>query len=67
MPKLVVQHETDPSIGVVFDEVFAGDGSNRAPGYHGRCTECGHVMHRWLESSALKSGARHVEQHESGL
>ena len=67
MAKLLVQHEHDPGIAIILEEVSPGDGTGRVQGWHGSCTECGYLIHRWLRDKALDSAERHVDSHESAL
>ena len=64
MAKIVIQHDVDPSIGIVLEEVPPGSPAVR---WHGACTECGHVIHRWHPDNAIAAAKRHVDRHESGL
>lgn len=64
--KLVVQHDVDPGIAIVLEEVPEGT-PGRARGTYGSCTECGWTVHRWLTENAIRDGKEHVDQHESGL
>lgn len=66
MAKLVVQHDVDPSIGIVLEYVPEGT-PNKARGWHGECTECGWPMHRWKQENAIIGAQVHVDRHESGL
>lgn len=64
MAKLVVQHEEDPAIGIVLEEVLPGT-PGRARGWHGTCTECGWPVHRWDGADAIGSAQQHVDSHEA--
>jgi hypothetical protein len=64
--KIVVQHDEDPSIGIVLEVVPEGT-PGRAHGCYGKCTECGWPMHRWNQADAIKSAENHVDRHESSL
>lgn len=66
MAKLIVQHDEDPGIAIVLEEVPEGT-PGRARGYHGSCTECGWPMHRWYSIDAIESAKNHVDRHESRL
>lgn len=66
MAKLIVQHDEDPGIAIVLEEVPEGT-PGRAHGYHGTCTECGWPMHRWLQVRAIEGAKEHVDRHESRL
>lgn len=66
MAKLIVQHNEDPAIGIVLEEVPEGT-PGRARGWHGECTECGWTLHYWREDNAVKGARRHIEKHESAL
>lgn len=66
MAKIVVQNDTDPSIGIVMEYVAPGT-PGRGQGWHGTCTECGWPMHRWVELDAIQGAQAHVDRHESGL
>jgi hypothetical protein len=72
MPKLVVHHNEDPGISIVLEEVKPGSPATRgagarAQGFHGTCTECGFIMHRWRRDPAFTSAMEHIARHESGL
>ena len=62
MAKIVIQHDTDPCIGIVLEEVLPGD-AKRAQGWHGTCTQCGYVMHCWHPDNAIAGAQRHVDKH----
>lgn len=62
MAKLVIVHDVDPCIGITLEEVAPGT-PGRAQGYHGACTECGHVMHRWDRDRAISDAKAHVDGH----
>jgi hypothetical protein len=62
MAKLVIQHDTDHSIGITLDEVPPGT-PGRARGYHGSCTECGWPIHRWHRDNAIRDAKEHVDAH----
>lgn len=64
MARLVVQHDVDPAIGIVLEEVPPGT-PGRSQGWHGRCTECGRVMHRWTKDDALRDAQAHVDKHDA--
>jgi hypothetical protein len=66
MAKLIVQHDEDPGIAIILEE-WRISGSNRFLGWHGTCTQCGRVMHRWGEHRAIESAREHVDRHESAL
>jgi hypothetical protein len=66
MAKVVVQHDVDPAIAIVLEEVLEGT-PGRARGFSGTCTECGRPMHQWFEAQAIAVAKRHVDAHESGL
>jgi hypothetical protein len=61
--KIVVQHDTDPCIGIVLEEVPEGT-PGRAHGWHGTCTQCGRVMHWWHRDPAIAGSRAHVDRHE---
>lgn len=65
MAKLVVQHDTDPAIGIVLEYVALGTVTGRALGWHGTCTECGHRIHAWTEDKAISRAIGHVNRHEA--
>jgi hypothetical protein len=62
MAKLVVVNEQEPSISVVFEYIDPAD-PVRPQGWHGKCTGCGRVIHRWQMAGAFDSGQRHVDNH----
>ncbi len=64
MAKIVVEHETDPAIGIVLTEVAPGT-PGRAQGTYGTCTECGWPLHRWQRDRAIEDARRHVDGHEA--
>ena len=66
MAKLVVQHDEDPGIAIVLEHVPPRT-PGRAQGWHGACTQCGHVIHRWYQDGAFESAKEHVDRHESTL
>lgn len=66
MAKIVIQHEADPSIGIVLQEVPPGT-PGRARGWMGVCTECGFPLHRWERDNAIAGAQKHVDGHESSL
>lgn len=66
MAKLIVQHDEDPGIAIIL-EALRLDGSGRALGWHGTCTQCGRPMHRWGQWLAIESAKAHVDSHESAL
>lgn len=63
MAKIIVQHDVDPAIGVILEEVPPGTG--RAEGTYGTCTECPHTIHRWERDNAILAAKRHVDSHEA--
>lgn len=63
MAKIVVQHDVDPAIGMILEEVPPGT-PGRAQGCHGTCTECGWPMHRWDRDRAIQDAKQHVDSHE---
>ena len=66
MAKIVIVHDVDPCIGITLEEVLPGD-PGRARGWHGSCTECGHVMHRWRQDNAIRDAQAHVDGHPAVL
>lgn len=66
MAKLVVIHDKDPGISVIFTEVPPGR-PETAQGWYGRCTECGRAMHWWHMNTAFEAGRMHVDSHDSSL
>jgi hypothetical protein len=62
MAKLIVQHDEDPGIAIILEEVLPGT-PGRARGFHGTCTECGFPMHRWTRDNAVRDAQRHVDRH----
>jgi hypothetical protein len=66
MAKLLVQHDDDPGIAIILEEVEPGD-AHRARGWHGSCTECGYILHRWHQDKAIENAQGHVDRHESHL
>lgn len=64
MAKMIIQHDVDPAIGVVLEEVVPGT-PGRAQGFHGSCTECGWPIHRWKEDVAVYDAKQHVDSHEA--
>lgn len=62
MAKLVVQHDVDPGIAIVVEEL-----TSLSAGWSGRCTECGEVITGWDQYTAVRRSKAHVDQHESGL
>lgn len=67
MAKLIVQHDEDPGIAIILEQVLPASTEGRAQGWHGRCTECGKTTHRWGQAVAIESARRHVDNHESSL
>jgi hypothetical protein len=66
MAKLIVQHDDDPGIAIILEE-WRIPGSGRFLGWHGACTQCGYLVHRWIWGRAVESARRHVDSHESAL
>lgn len=66
MAKIVIQHEVDPSIGMVLEELSEGV-PGRAHGVYGSCTECPAVLHAWTRDIGIILATRHVDAHESSL
>jgi hypothetical protein len=66
MAKIVIQHEQDPSIAIVLEEVTVPT-PGKALGAYGKCTECGWPMHWWNREEAIVRAQRHVNRHESSL
>lgn len=66
MAKIVVQHDVDPGIAIVLEEVPEGT-PGLARGTRGSCTECGWPMHRWRRDDAIAAAKQHVDLHQSGL
>lgn len=62
MAKIVVQHDTDLSIGITLERSPHPD---RVAGWQGKCTECGWPMHRWNQDNAIRAAQRHVDAHEA--
>lgn len=60
--KLVVFKELEPEIAVVLLHVPEGE-PGRAPGWHGKCTECGKPVHFWTEAKAVIACQEHVDAH----
>lgn len=67
MAKVVVQHDIDPGIGIVLEEVVLMTGQTARRGFYGACTECGHPVHRYYQNEAIADARTHVDQHESSL
>ncbi len=67
MAKLLVQHDDDPGIAIILEEVLPGNAEGRVQGWHGSCTQCGYPIHRWIWGRAVESARRHVDAHESAL
>lgn len=63
MAKIVIQHDVDPAIGMILEEV--PEGTDRAEGTYGRCTQCPHTIHRWRRDNAIVAARRHVDSHEA--
>jgi len=66
MAKIVVFNDADPNIGIVLEEMPQG-APGKARGWHGKCTQCGRVMHRWAMGNAIRDAQNHVDQHPSAL
>lgn len=66
MAKIVIQHDEDPAIGMVLEELAEG-APGRARGVYGTCTECPEVLHRWTRGLAILAAQKHVDSHESAL
>lgn len=66
MARLVIQHDVDPAIGIVLEEVPPGT-PGQAQGWHGTCTECGWPLHRWRRDVAIAYAKEHVDQHPASV